>query len=310
MLHNTITKLIEEASQAQATRAHTPVGLHEPTVYISVPAARSTVACLKVENLPALFDKGGRLIRTPNSAPSGVSIKLDAGLVAGSRVAAAGAHVVVFPEAFTPRQDPSGTIAVERVPAALRNIEAASFGTVDVDSEADAPVIPLPVFVAAIDWTDSVAKGVRIEIPRSARRRVETEQLSAEIVASLTLGLARAADQVLLAALAAAPLAPFTLAHAAAQGLAFAELRALIGTAGAGALVDQDGALRAAGITAELTGDVAGTFVGAWNRAGVAVKDDVSIHFERLDTAGSLAVTVWANMIPLLPDANKFWTVA
>lgn len=313
MLHKKLETLMDEALRAQKHRAHQPVGMQEPTHYIAEPAVRSTVACLKTGNLPALFDKDGRIRRTPSAAPAGVTVKLDAGLVAGSRVANAGAQVVVYPEATKAHAvGRTGTIATESVPAEFRNIEAAAFGTVDIEIEADAPAIALPILSAPIDWKSSAVKtlGVRFEIPRSERRRIDPEQLCAEIVTSLTLGLARAADEVLLSALTAETLTAFTLAKAATEGLVFDELRALVGTNAAGVVIGQDGVLRAAGIAAELTGDMAGTLVGAWNRAGVAVNEDVSIHFERLDTAGSLAVTAWASMLPLVPDANKFWTVA
>lgn len=312
MLHKAIRQTIDETLRAQAYRAHTPDGMNEPTAHIPTPAARSLVACLSTASLPGLFDREGRLRRVPNAAPAGVTVKLDAGIIAASRVAQAGAHVVIFPEAIKPRTDDRRTVAVESFPSELRNIEAAAFGSVDVDVEGDAPVIPLPVLSAPIDWKSPavVTKGVRFEIPRSERRRIDPDQLAAEILAALTLGLSRAADAVLLSKVTATAPAPFTLAQAAAHGLVFGELRALAGTAGAGAAVGQDGVLRVAGVPAELTGDMAGTIVGAWNRAGVAINEDVSIHFERLGANGGLAVTAWASMLALLPDANKFWTVA
>jgi hypothetical protein len=313
MLHKEIRNLIEEASRAQSHRAHTPVGMHEPTHYIPTTAARSMFACLKTSNLPALFDKGGKLRRAPAGAPAGVTVKMDAAIAGSSRVANAGAHVVVFPASVKAHAiGKTGDVAVESIPSQFRNIEAALFGVVDVESEADAPTIALPVLDASIDWksADVRALGVRFEIPRGVRRRVDPEQLSEEVAASLTLGLARAADAVLLSALIAETLTPFTLAKAAAQGLVFDELRGLVGTGGDGAAVGQDGKLRAAGIASELTGDMADTIVGAWNRAGVAVNEDVSVHVQRTDNDGQLLVTAWASMLALVPDANKFWTVA
>lgn len=302
--------LMDEAANALTHRSHTPAGMNEPTVHLSVPAARSLVACLKTENLPSLFDDKGNLRRTPDAAPAGTTVKFDAGLVAGSRVAKAGAHVLVFPDSIKPHISGRGDIILESIPTELRNIEAAVFSTVDVDSDDDAPTTFLPVFSAGIDWKDSIHKGVRFEIKRSQRRKIDPDQLCAEIVASLTLGLARAADEVLLSALRAKSLATFSIARAAAEGLLFDELRGLIGTAGAGATVDQSGNLRAGGIASELTADIGETIVGAWNRAGVAINADVSVHFERLDTAGSLAVTAWASMLPMVPDSTKFWFVS
>lgn len=303
-------RLMEDAASAQAHRAHTPAGFQEPTAFFPTAAARSIVASLKTENLPALFNSDGELIRTPKAAPAGTTVKIDAGLVAGSRVAQAGAHVVAVPEAITPLRDPRGTIATQTIPKFFRTIQAAKFAAVDIDNEDDAPLIALPVLSAPIDWKTAKTFGVRFELPRSARTLIDPDQLSAEILAALTLGLSRAADECLLAALGAETLAPFTLAAAASQGLKFAELRAIVGTNAAGASVGQDGQLRAAGVRAELTGDMAGTLIGAWDRAGVAVRDDLAIHFERTSLSGALAVTAWVGMLPLVPDPTKFWTLA
>lgn len=323
-----LRKLIDEADVAQKYAPHGLSADGEPRHMIAQPTVRSMVASLTTSHLPGLIGKDGRIVRTPKGAPAGVTLNMAAGLLAGSRIAHAGARVIVAPPAVELHPvGHTGVMVVERIPVALRNIEAARFGTVagggldgvtfatlDKDGaswdDGDAPVSSLPVFGAEIDWRASVSKGVRFEIPRSERRRVDPDQLCAEILASLSLGLARAADDVLLSALDAASLAPFTLADAAAAGLHFDELRALIGTAGSGAVIGQDGALRAAGIAAELTAETAGTFVGAWNRAGVAVNDEITIYAERLGKAGGMAVTAWASMLPLVPDANKFFTVA
>lgn len=309
MLHKTLLGLIDDAMRAQSKRAHTPAGMHEPTVYLSAPMARSTVACLKTVSLPALFGKDGRLRRTPSAAPSGSTVKMDAGLVAGSRVAGAGAHVLIIPEASKPHLvGPNGTVVMESVPVRFSNIEAAVFGTVAVDDDL-APLITLPVFSASIDRKELISKGVSFQIKRADRKRVDSDDLVTEIVASLTLGLARAADDILLTALAAESLTPFTLAKAAAEGLMFDELNGLIGTGGDGAAIGANGVLRAAGIASELTADMAGTIVGAWNRVGVVVHEDVTIAFERANLKGDLNVTAWAHMHPLIPDAAKFWTV-
>ena len=308
-LAQSIRELMAEADKAQAHRAHTPAGLQEPTAYVPVPAVRSMIACLKTANLPALFDKDGRLRRLPPGSPAGTTITMDAAVAAASRVAGAGAHVMLLPDTRKAHAVGQGAIAVESVPAEFRNIEPAVFGTVDIDTEADAPVIALPVFSASMDMKQAVVKGIRVELPRSARRRVDPEQLTEEITVSLALGIARAADEVLLSAIAATNPAAFTLAQSAARGLRMDELRALVGTSGAGAAIGQDGSLRAAGIAAELTPDMAGTLVGAWNRTGVVIAEEIPVHFERLGKAGHLAVTAWLNALPLVPDDSCFWTV-
>jgi len=312
MLQETIRDLMAEAMNAQAFRAHTPVGMQEPTVFIPTSAARSTLMCLSTESLPSLFDKDGRLLRTPNAANSSQEVRLDAAVIANSRVAKAGAHIVIYPEATKAHPvGKTGQVALEYVPGHVRNIEAAAFETVDVDAGASVSTTPLPFQSAEIDWNRGVAKAVRFEVSRSDRRKYSNpDQLCAEILATITLGLARAADEVLLSKLINASLTPFTLAKAAAEGLALDELRALVGTNGAGVGLWHDGILRAGpGVPAELTADTIATIAGAFNRASVVVKDDVTVIFERIDTAGTLAVTAWAAMLPIVTDPNKFWVV-
>lgn len=310
-LAHAIREAMAEADKAQTHRAHTPPGMHEPTAYITTRPVRSLPASLNSFDLPALFGADGRLRRVPGAAPAGATIRLDAGVAVASRVARAGAHVMVVSDNRKAHAvGATGHVALESVNAEFRTIEAAVFGVVDIEAEGDAPIIALPVFGASMDMRQVITKGVRFEIPRSERRRVDSGQLADEISIALTLGIARAADEALMAAITATNPAAFSLGAAAAQGLQFDELRALVGAAGTGAVVGQDGALRAAGVPAELTGDMAGTLIGAWNRSGVAIGEDIPVHFERLGKAGELAVTAWVTVLPLLPNEAKFWSLA
>ncbi len=316
-LAQVIREMMEEADKAQPYREHFTHGLPkeyrhlgpEPKL-IKQRAVRSMVLSLKTLSLPALFDKNGKLRRAPPGAPAGTTILAETGIVTSSRIAGVGTHVIVMSDQRKAHAAGHGVIAMESVPKEFRNVEAATFGTVDIDNEDDAPIISLPVFGASMEMPGAVTKGLRFEIPRSERRRVDPEQLTEEISLALILGLARAADEALLAAIVATNPSVFSLSAAATQGLLFDELRALVGRDGAGAAVGHDGALRAAGIHAELTADMTGTIVGAWNRAGIVVSDEVPVHFERLGKAGALAVTAWATMLPLLPDETKFWSLA
>lgn len=306
-----IRETMAAADQAQTYRAHTPVGMQEPTAHIPVKAVRSLPASMKSFSLPALFGADGRLRRSPGAAPAGTTASFDASVVAASRVASAGAHVMILPDKRKAHAvGAMGLVALESAKTEFRTIEAAAFGTVDIDTEADAPIVEFPALGASMDMRQAITKGVRFELPRSERRRIDPEQLAEEISIALALGISRAADEVLLSAISTAAPSAFSLAKAAAQGLVFGELRGLVGTVGAGAVIGQDGALRAAGIPAELTADMTGTIVGAWNRAGVIVCEDISVHFQRLGKHGAQAVTAWVTMLPLVPDASKFWTIA
>lgn len=307
-----INAVMDEAQNAPAFRLHSPGGDHGRAVSIPVSALRSTMACLSSENLVGLFDADGRLRRTPSAAPSEDTIGLGAAVIANSRVARAGVGIIIVPDQSVPHAiGRTGPVAMETVPAFVRNVEPGVWETVDVNALAEVSLSDSPITSVEIDWETSIAKAIRFKVSRKDRMRYrDQDKLCDEIGAAITLGLARAADACLLSALTAEALSPFTLAHAAAEGLDFGDLRALVGTGAAGAAVGQDGVLRAAGVPANLTGDMAGTIVGAWDRAAVAIRDDINISFERTGLAGEMAVTAWAAMQPIIPVANKFWTIA
>lgn len=305
-----ISSVIRSAEVAQPLRAHTPNGFQEPTTYSPAPIMRSAPIVLSRAQLPAMFDKQGRLRRVPRASQAGSVVTLSTAVVFNSCVASAGAHVLIEEDRRIAHVvGRTFDVAIEDVPAEFRNIEAARFGVVDIDVEADAPTIEIPTLAASMSWKDATNYGVRFEIPRSERKKRNRGELEEEISVSIALGVARAADQALLSALVAANPGAFSLAAAAARGLRFDELHALVGTSASGATVAGDGVLRAAGIAAELTPDMAPTIVGAWNRAGVMVNDELTVVFERANRHGRLSCTAWVKMIPLVPDPSAFWVV-
>lgn len=309
-MHARLRTLIGEALRAQPYSLRERPGFPDDPVAIKQPLAKGLSAFLATETLPALFDEKGELVRTPKASPAATAIRLEAGLIANSRLAQAGAHVFVHADPTTARPTGlTGLVVMESKPVAFHTIEAAKFETVDVDSEADVTLSALPVSRANIDFEQAIAKAVRFELPRSARKDVDEELLCAEIVAAMTLGLSRAADEVLLTAIVATTPGNFSMARAAAQGLKWGELRAIVGRSANGATVSEDGTLRAGGVPAELTADTASTIVGAFSRAGVAIGESVDVYFERTSKSGLLAVTAWASMLALVPDASKFWVV-
>jgi hypothetical protein len=307
-----ISQLMDEAASASGVRAHTPPGFSDPIRYTPQPAVRSTVASLKGDSLPGLFDATGRLRRTPQAATSSEEFSLGTAVLANSRSARAGAGFVIVDMATEPDAvGRTGDVVMQETPGFLRHVGAAVWSTVDVDTLAEVPVSASPIASAAIDWSTATAKAVRFEVTRSHRMTYPDQQKLCELIVSgLALGFARAADEVLFAALAAEDLDPFTLAAAAAADLSFDELRAIVGTSATAAAVGADGVLRAAGISAELTGDMSGTIIGAWSRAAVAVRDDVNISVERTGLRGEMAITAWASMQALVPVPEKFFVAA
>ncbi|MCA8229887.1 hypothetical protein [Burkholderia vietnamiensis] len=175
-------------------------------------------------------------------------------------------------------------------------------------------VTPLPIKRAQINvdsaWgpqTNTKAYGVRFAV---TRKDIKTYSgLANAITHAMTHGLARTADAVLLGAIVAAAPAPFSLSAAAAAAVRFGELRALVGTSGTGAAVGQDGVLRADGIAAELTPDMAATIVGAFSRSAIMIRSTVEVIAERVNIDGSMEFKAWAEFQPLLPDTSRFWTV-
>lgn len=304
-----VRQLLTDAKQQTAFLSHTPPGFVEPTAYSAKPPAVSSVLGLNAEMLPALIAADGVHVTHSPFAPVGAaSMTIAAAVAAASRVAEAGAHIIIRrePDSAVPTGQ-TGIVAMQNTVGRFATIDAAPFATVADD--ADVAASEFPVDRAALDWSQSIAKAVRFELPRSFQKSVGEDQLANELLLALTVGIARAADHALLTAINAATPSAFSLAAAATRGLKFSELRALVGTAGAGAAVGQDGALRVAGVSAELTADMAATIVGSFARSAVAVSEDVTLHIERRNTQGDLVATCWANFIPLVPNASAFWAV-
>lgn len=264
--------------------------------------------------LPDLIGPDGRVNRTPEAMAGAETLRLDAALLRLSRVAQAGAHVVIVPEQDTAREDgpAAGVPLLRREESTFRVTNPANLGTVADD--ADALLMPWADIVktSAVDWATAPIVGVQTVITRREQHTTPgRDAMLSELMLSLSLGLADAADRLLLAHIAAASPTAFTLAKAAAAGLRFGELRGIIGTAGTGAAVGQDGALRANGIAAELTSEAAGTIIGAFNRSAVFIRDRVDVLVERRDTAGRQRVTCWASLAPMAPTgAAHFWAGA
>ena len=318
-----IRALMDQASTAQVWTGRVPAGFTEPTAFVKAPAGRAGVLNITTTQLPDLFDKEGRWKGIqPAAIPAGEVITLAGALAANSRAVKAGAHLVIEnPNDVQPINGVPG--AVSRLVQQFTTVEAAPFAFVLEDAEA--PASELPAYRRLVEWGRAKPYAVRLEIKKSQRHAIGDDQIAAEILGSIALGVARAADAAFLNELGALDdlglVEPFTIGKAAAAGLRFAELRALIGTDGTGAMVNAAGDLaalpftptagyQAGGIPAELTAGTAATYLGAYNRAGLAVAEEIPVTVARVDKAGTLAVTAWVNVLPLIPQPAKFWRVA
>ena len=313
MDRGTLSELIEAARFAQPFTEHAPGGDLDRAVRIPKIAGVNGRVDLAREFLPSLMDADGRITRAPVAAPGGETITLAAAAAGFSRVIAAGSHLIRLPDeivAIPTGKD--GVVVFPNRPAGLRLIDPANFEALALDpvtGEGEVSAVALPTVEALIDRDALTQRVVRFEIKRGVRKDRAPGELEAEIMTALALGVGRALDHELLTAIVATTPAAYTASAAASLGLNFGELRAIVGTAGAGAAPDR-GELFVQGIPAELTADVAETIVGAFTRAAVVYHDHAEILVERRSAAGDLVITAWLGMAALVPKPGAFWAVS
>lgn len=244
--------------------------------------------------------------------------RLAESVLVGSRVLQAGVGLVVWHEDAA-RVQVYGRVGLQTRPGAMRVVEPAEFSTIaETAAFATAAASPSVVDATSFPWSEApiafddgshVRKAFSIVLTHADRRDVASlfESISQAIVA----GLSRAADEALLSAIDDSTPAAFTLAAAAAAGRSFQELRAVVGTAGTGAAVDASGALRCGLVPAELTSETAKSFVFAPSRLAVVLHERVDVLISAPARNGEITVTVWADLLPLIPSAaTSVWEVA
>lgn len=281
-------------------------GVHKRT---AASVARHSIRKL---DLPAFSPDSARIAFTPLGTEAGKRTKLSDAVLAGSRCAAAGAHLVIVPAAADAVAAPNGEMYFTKRETRLDVIEAAELAvTPDGDELQDSA---LPIYRALVDLETMPSLGVRIPLTRAEQKSYVDGQLADATLAAIAMGIARAVDATLLGAIMASNPEAFGLQKVAAFGLEWSELRALIGTNGTGAVIAANGTLVAltnmstdsGGIPAELTPVIPDTVIGAFNRAAVAVSEDIALIAERTDLQGGLVLTAWVSMQALLPRPEAF----
>lgn len=277
-------------------------------------AASTHRVSLRELEVPAFADNPLRTIRTalPTGTEAGQKTTLDHALIAGSRCVAAGSRIIVIPAAEE-AQSINGEVVFQRRDIRFDLIEAADFTRVPEGD--DLPVATLPIYSDPVDLDIMPLVGVHVALTRSEQRQYADGQLAASAMASIAMGVAKAADTVLLGTILDNNPTDFTLAKAATAGLRFQELRAMCGTAGTGAVVAANGGLVAVanmstdtgGIAAELTDVMAETVIGDFSRSAVAVHEEIQLVADRTSTQGDLALTVFVGIQALLPRKDVFW---
>lgn len=269
---------------------------------------------LRSVEMPAFAQNPLRAVRSalPAGTEAGVTTTLGHALIAGSRCAEAGARIIVIPAA-EPAQGINGNVVFQRRDIRFDLIEPAPFTS--VPDGVDLPVAELPIYRDAVDLESMPLVGVHVALTRAEARNYDDGELATSAMTSIVLGLARAADTILLRAILDQNPEAFGLQKAAAAGLKFGELCAMIGTSGIAAGVAPDGTLRAGwgvvgdntGIVAEFTDAMAETLIGDFSRAAIAVHDEIRLVADRTSARGDLTLTVWAGIQALLPRPDVFW---
>ncbi|MEG9471787.1 MAG: HK97 family phage prohead protease [Sphingomonas sanguinis] len=248
----------------------------------------------------------------PDASQPGKVIPLSTALASHSLCVGLGSTVIVVPEASEGRTV-NGELIFERRDIHFDVIAPAKFGRV-ADAQ-DAPVVQLPIARAYVDMDIMPMFGVRISLTRADARKFNDGELADSAVASLVMGIGRAVDEVMTGSILYNKPGPFGLRAAAAAGLSFSALRALLGTNGTGGGVAPDGTLRAGwgtvgdntGILAELTDVLAETIIGDFSKSAIAIHEDIRLIADRTNTQGDLELTAWVGIQALLPRPDVFW---
>jgi len=227
-------------------------------------------------------------------------------LRANSSVARAGARILVAQVA--PAEVREGLQVMFRQDALLRTVDPAPFAL--VADGADATTSPHPTHDALFNWMNCPSYAFRTKISRSDRRSIGGDGLRAAIMIAVVKGLGELADNLVLKAILAATPAAFSLGAASARFSRFDELRALVGTAGTGAVVGQDGVLRANGIMAELTAAATQTVIGRFMRTAVAIRPELAVHAHRINNNGDTELTIFVNAQAVVSNTSDFWVAA
>ena len=295
--------LVRRASRELGYHDHQPVGMAEPTARI--PKAAAVNGALRLtDHLPEiLFDKARP---SRSEIPAGERFTIDAAALFNSRVAQAGAHIIRLPE---PAFIESGEPALTDTPAGLRIVRPAPFATVADGADVTASALADVIAEAKVDRATMPQVAVRIPLPRSAIKAVGDAQIVAEVAHAIALGVGAAVDRALLAALVASTPDAFSFGAVAAAGLRHRDLRAIVGTGGAGAVADR-GELFVNGIAADTSGAVAETIIAAFDRFGVIVTPEIEVLAERIDATGGVTLTAWMGIAALVPDASLAWAVS
>lgn len=306
--------LIRAARQAMPFADRVAPGFQEPHARMAFPAMAGGALPLSA-TIAGVIEGNGRATAAPGrDRRAGEIVTLRDEIRRQSRVLAAGARLLELPASQTPEAAAQvGIPATQRTVVGLQVVKPAPF---EVQGIEDAELTQRALGdVLAVDRgnlsEDIATHGFRIALDRSDFWAQPEEELAAAVMAAIATGAAQALDAVLIEALLAAVPADatgaFSLGKAAAAGLRFDELRGLVGTAAAGAEVNDAGALRALGVPAELTAATSETLIASWARFGVLVQPEAQVLIKRTSAAGAVEMTAWWGIGALVPSGAYAW---
>lgn len=259
--------------------------------------------------LPALISSENQVYRPSTIQQEAGQLQyLKSSLASNSRVLQAGANLILLQRSSEVAFSDKDIVAFEQHASEYITVEPANItaGTVDSNGEMTVNATELPVKSAVVDRENLTQRAVRFNIPRSTLKQKGEDQVSAEMMTSIALGIGRAIDNELLSTVESTTPNQFSIANAAAAGLRFPELKAVVGTSAA-ATTTENGQLYAGGVPAELSADSSQTIIGAFDRAAIALADEIQVIVERRNANGSLTVTCWLDIQALVANPSAFW---
>ena len=301
-----LTEAVLQAQQELGEVTHQSAGF-EPKVIGTKPAMSGITLHLGTDYAP-LIPQADSIERNINLV-SNEAFTLQAVVAQAARTVQAGSTLIVADEKYI--GSTSGMHVFNSDCAIFRAIEAADFAS--VASGSDVSESALPFSDGVVSWRDETShEAFRVKVSRRARKNTGGETLEYDVLTAIVHGLAKAADRVLIQAIAALNPSAFTIGAAAARNITFAELSGFVGTTGTGATV-QEGKLFAGGlVNAELTAGTDKTLIGAFNRVAIAIHPDVRVVIERMNAQSDLNIIVYANIQAVIPQGSEsaFWKVA
>lgn len=303
---NPLVDLIDEAQRAMTYTTIQRDGLED--TYLPKKAASLRTLVLKDSRLPVI---NGNATGVPGANLAAESILASKLIARESRVADAGASVILLPDHLEPKMVGKDKVMsfYPDYPKAFVNVDAAQFA--EIPDDVETPTSNRPLFIGDISLNNLRQFSVRFNVNRREQKMRGEQQVADELLTGIFSGISRTCDKVFLDAVMATMPENFGIDKAAAKGARIDKLRALVGNNGLGASWRGDGVFSVAGgIPAELTAATDETIVGWFERGALLIGPDLSIYAERLNVNGDVSVSAWFSLATVIPDVASFWKVA